>query len=905
LLRRVTGLCTVSCCLLVLALPACGERGEPVSAARSLLLAFSAEQPTEAPPAYKSLSAVGSGVACGATNCLAGYLHRLGCYDHLLVHRISFAGVVIDTDPVDLGSADGGFEIAAAANDYFVVRKPVGGGLYHTRVRASDGAVLDGTGVSITTASFDRFFVATTGASTLVAYGNTGTTTGFARFVRNGVPGPEISLPYGPEDVAPGPAQYLVGWKNNVVRIDEASGLLLDATPIHYTAYGSNPAKALFVGSTYLLFFFNDNRNNGLGYGQHSIRLAANGTVHPDDADDTFNQLSRANFLLDSVNVSLSSTRLVVRNGYGVVFFGSNGGLRIDPATGGRMPGASTTMADFYTLGESPVMGSAGGIARRGAQVAGVAWADTPFGVYIGSFATANFESSLSGRRNPFAASNGSDFLVVFNDQTNAIWATRINGTTGAYLDDPPLQVGSGSVAAVAGAGTGYAVVWTVPGATSNAVGRRIVRADGTMSPAVQLNVGTPSSVRAACNSDRCFLAFPQQSPCSLRGLRFSAQDGSPVDTSLYSLLTVTNCALADAFSVVADTTPAPDMRTFVIARQGVAARVRSATGVVIAPDIVLEAAGSTSMLGGSDGSQILQTWTAGAAQRAAVFDPASGSFLGGPTTLFSFTGSGVAPINAWSDGVSWFLSTVEDAAMDTIRLQRFTPALAPVDPAGPTGGAAVPRLDCNQGFSAASNRSGRSLLAYVQADTTVARGNVVKTQFLDNNGQPLTGGGGAGGGGGAAGSSGAGGGAGTGASAGRGGASGSGGAAGGGAGGSAAGASGTAGASAGASGVAGGAGAGGVAAGGASGSGTTGTAGNAAGGAMGGAAVAGTNGSGGSGTGGTLSPGGATGNPTPSGGCGCVVASRRDDSLAPLGSVSLLVALTLRRRRRRDRGGP
>ncbi len=76
----------------------------------------------------------------------------------------------------------------------------------------------------------------------------------------------------------------------------------------------------------------------------------------------------------------------------------------------------------------------------------------------------------------PAVASSGDDFLVAWT-RGSEIWATRIDAQSGQYLDDPPLVLGEGSRPVVASNGSDYLAVWYA----ASGAEWRTVGADGTL----------------------------------------------------------------------------------------------------------------------------------------------------------------------------------------------------------------------------------------------------------------------------------------------------------------------------------------------------------------------------------------------------------------------------------------
>src|SRR5262249_47632892 len=151
-------------------------------------------------------------------------------------------------------------------------------------------------------------------------------------------------------------------------------------------------------------------------------------------------------------------------------------GVRIDAATGERLAGTGSA-AEIRVVGVAAVdevgLFDGGGFIGNIYGGMGLGHQSAPFGFSVRE--TAPFLVASADRKVPLVASDGKNYLVLWQlDGADDVRATRIDGVTGKYLDDPPLVVGAGSLMAVASSGADYLVAWVT---VDLELQRRFVRA--------------------------------------------------------------------------------------------------------------------------------------------------------------------------------------------------------------------------------------------------------------------------------------------------------------------------------------------------------------------------------------------------------------------------------------------
>jgi hypothetical protein len=262
-------------------------------------------------------------------------------------------------------------------------------------------------------------------------------------------------------------------------------------------------------------------------------------------------------------------------------------------------------------------------------------------------------------------------------------------------------------------------------------------------------SLGAPSTFSAAQSSavtyglrlvgnGKYYLAawYRQTSTANLiEGIRLKP-DGTVVESTPVALGTGAAAASIGLhrpdFDLAADTAPEETKRTFVAAWTTPAGAsefrlFRSELGALINPTQTI-AVGRAPLLT-SDGTRVLVLGSSGLATR---IDPTDGTLLDAIRSLKGLaTAQGYAPFRTVYDGKSFVVATKQLGAY----VSRYSPALAPLDPALPHGTLVTDRLD-ESSFDLASNGQGRSLFVYSNADVARA-GFAVTARFIDDDGLP------------------------------------------------------------------------------------------------------------------------------------------------------------------------
>lgn len=690
-------------------------------------------------------------LGCGVMRCLA--VHKSSSTGgHLVATRISIAGSLMDEPRIVLGEDEEVVGVAGC-DDEFLVASTSGGTLRYRRIRGSDGRILSDDPTSRLPAEPPLQMVST-GASILILT-RSGDDVAAQVFDANLEPaGDPAVLPafsYLSSGAVPGDGQYLVASYGEAARIDEASGALLDSPPILFSRYNSGPynrARGVYKDGVYQLAW--------AGGAIFGARIdAATGT--PLDPDDTFNEVSGVK-LLRTVNANLTSyfdvdlisDNVVVTYGY------TNRDLeaiRVDVATGLAV---DATAADLGLL--APAIGdgyptfSVHGLGERAFLVNDATYLRTGIGYddnRVVRFADDRSVAKTSyPRYSPRIASNGSTYLAVFERASTAypsnpreIVATRVDPATGVYLDDPPLSLGVGEDVGVASDGTDYLVFYLEWREGVLHYHTRKVLADGTLRPE---HLGRLEDSGSFLDTELTWNGTYYGAHFRAMTARFDT-DGELVLPDDFVSGDRIGRLLGSGFSddraaLAADTTPPPDMRTFLYVGSGssvvsdvTAVRVRSLTGAMLGSTTV--APGHWSPVAASDGTRALVV------SQPRNTSEWSGRFVdfvtglpieGTEKSLPDLTGKSVR--RAFFDGTNFGITAMLGGDPLSVRLFRYTPELERV-PGDPAEGTLLTHFDGNlhdQGIGFA--QPGRGALAYGAYDLE-RLGFAVKLTFFNTDG--------------------------------------------------------------------------------------------------------------------------------------------------------------------------
>ncbi|HEY6561711.1 MAG TPA: hypothetical protein VI072_30790 [Polyangiaceae bacterium] len=708
-----------------------GARAE--NSAAALQVIASGELDVQRYPDLKPLEPRDAGtVVCGTLRCFAFYALN----GYLYAARLSKTGVA-DHRPTLVGYGNGVFTAAAHGDDFVVISGSVTG-RRATRMRGSDGVVVRDFSVNLPAA--DAYRLAGNGTSWLLVYSNGYTHRAVVKsldtFADIGTP---VLIPgFGAPRVIPGDGQYLLH-THQALRISGSTGAPLDGAWNAFTRYTDvswEPVGAYKNGVYQLAWTTGSGEVLGL-------RIRASDGVLLDAIDD-FNQTNGANVLISGQATSGMRFANVLPDSvlvsWQVLGTSEIRGVRVNVATGERINpdlifvlGAPWPTQVFFNADW--------GLAVSGTTVAPLIVGNAPvaFSYEAGKPAAVASYSRYA----PRVASNGTTFFIAWGEQApnfeGTSWrGTRINATTGAYLDDPPLVLGDGQYADVAARGTDYLVALT----TGDGISPRFVSSSGALGPALP-TIATGFATRPRLVWNGRYFLLTWNIGDAIRGVRLKA-DGTTLD----ALPLVIATATASSYDTVADTTPALAERTFLTlwGNAGRARRLRSESGVLIEPVTELAAA----PFGGvaTDGTRVVAAFTYSGQVRATFVDMNTGLAASNPGIELVRLPQSRSFTELWHDGKSYSIMTSELTAGSSTRryaLQRFDVNLAPLDSALPGGSTFIaPEHDASgEQHDVAADGQGHSLFAFVRWDGPRV-GAAVKAHLITNDGLASNGVGGA-----------------------------------------------------------------------------------------------------------------------------------------------------------------
>jgi hypothetical protein len=753
------------------------------SSSDALAVVVSAELDLEGYPALTpSGSVVAPKVACGPDQCLVAYTQGFFGTIHLLVTRVAANGMLLDSPRIDLGVIDKlNYAVTSNGAGEYAVAWTRQTGVMGARVRASDGKVLDTPAATIAAEGTDDVLVlASTGTSYLFAINRLQGPR--ARLWKGGLVTGDVALPKVPSTIVAGPLQYLLAWDGGAIRINESTGLAIGSA-FTFTKYTLGPTTGAFFAGNYLLVW--PNQSN-----LYALRIrASDGQVL--DPDDEFNALTGAHVISTQPpalpGIGPKNVKVLDSGGVAAVMWQNrlerNGpiwvyGARVDPATATRIDGQTATpefdVVQFSEdFGYDMAMGTGVGLFANRSVAAPLVVTASPYAVHAP--APTAYAWTSQDRRQPIAASNGTDFLVLWalNYQ---VMGSRVDGKTGQSLDDPPLLLGmsQGVIGlnheyGVAAVGNDYLVAFR-SGAN---VERRLVKADGTVGPLVTPALGAsqswPSDIKVVSNERYAAVSWDAVSNDDLHYLEGNRVD--PVTLAAAEPMAV-SLGFGHGFgyrggnyALLADTAPPPERRTFLTVFNGLtdisAVRYRSELGAVLDPTVIENGNAPGRLFGAGNGTDLVAWWMANATLRTAVIDATSGLAASGyPKQLFGLgmtvgwpeVGDEYFPEAIWFDGRSYLMAlrrTFSDAPDNVIprnpvTFKRYATDMTPLE-----GPSAVDAFDGftvlgkwnDQAMAAASDGHGRSLVVYAAGD--LARfGTAIKARFVDNDGTFLPDGG-------------------------------------------------------------------------------------------------------------------------------------------------------------------
>ncbi len=722
--------------------------------------------------------------------------------------RVDVSGNVLDPLPIVVGSAPygGGVALAGDGPDFLVAWTACAnaGGVCDVkavRVRLSDGALLQPLTIA-PGATARPLAIAHQGTRYFVGWSTATEIRG--SLVQDGavIAGGSTGRPYATVPAfsvshlvaAAAPSNFMLAWGHKGIRIAPADGAPLDPAPVAFagidTGFGASPVTSVaYDGANYYGVWTKDSRLLG------SRIRASDG--QPLDPDDTFNAISGSIVLADDASVGqmpkavFDGTWLLVSTAppNGVVST-----VRVAPATGKRSDAPGTPLS-YPPSGAVPLRYDMAVRNGRGFVVSddhGGA-----FSITNGVLSTVAASKVLAKKghpsSNPIVASNGSDYLVVWEDHRAGTFASgkpamdlygaRIRASDRAVLDPTGFLIGAGGISspALASDGTDYLVTYV---SGLNAVTARKIRSsDATVGAPVSIGTGQFTSV--ACDATNCLVGWTKhtidyQLDLALAAVRrLNTTSMTLIDASPKTLASSGTSGTFGPISVAVDSPADPTKRTFLLAwAQGDqlrASRVRATTGSAVdvaAGNIKLgKGPGSSTRLAvTSNGADFLVAWyenrtapqpSQGRGFYATRVDALNGTVLDGVQAGLTgvmvarvgiegtYVGGVTAPSLAYT-GLSYLLSwgaAVDPAGLTNIysvRGRRMTSSLSPLDPE--TGTVIVSTMRESAGYQArygpsiASRANLETLLAYCRYDEApTALGERVKARILVDDGIATT----------------------------------------------------------------------------------------------------------------------------------------------------------------------
>ncbi len=661
-----------------------------------------------------------------------------------LARRISASdGSLIDS-PILLGEQGVGGRSLLYAGGYYYMTWSASQMLYGARLHGATGQLLDGSptnpGVPLLSASNTRA-MASDGSTVLVASGG------------------------------------------KAVRVQLATGTVLDSSPI--TVTGLSAQGPVSWGDGVDVAF--DGTNYFVAWGGTTLkaaRITPQGTNL--DPPDEFNQLP-GGLVLCASGAAKTSPRLRF-DGTRRLLSWTQSGTRIsgvNTANGTLLDATGGACGLFLSSGTGLPYLYGSTLLLTSGNLGHIFDADTfaPAGIL-------QLTTAVNGQGEPVVATNGADFLVVWQDLRHStllgverdLYAARVRGSDGVVLDASPIAIstaaGAQENAAVASNGTDYLVVWESATSTARRIrGTRVRSSDGAVLDGAPSSDGmlvdqttgqTPTlrDVSVASDGVNYFVAYVQVSGSTnyVYGLRMNAagvviDSGSSNPSKLIGLFTSWSSSAANATPVVAaDAVSDPALRTFLVAwRQRASsngpwtvrtARVRAALGVLLdnSGKELTQASNSPSELAlASDGKDFLLAWSGvgpGSAPLHGVrIDAFAGTSLDGQAlpiatanalhTSPTVTFSGLRYYALWKHAGSPPLS---------VKATRLDPTGQVLDgPANYSGFTVADDTWVNR-VRAAANAQGRVLAVYDKFDTTL-HGWRVKGRFLEDTPEEIEGG--------------------------------------------------------------------------------------------------------------------------------------------------------------------
>ncbi|HET9929149.1 MAG TPA: hypothetical protein VFQ35_00615, partial [Polyangiaceae bacterium] len=564
------------------------------------------------PKTFNTSSPASVKFACGTSRCLGVHRMTLDSGAWVLATRVEAGGRVVDFPRIQVAQDAFPLRVLARKDEFLVITAPTETGdtgpLGYFLVRGSDGVVTPVTSQGLP--STRPVLGASTGESWVLVWREGSGARGQV-FDAQLVPrGPGAALEAATlgmmADPIPGPGQYLFGAYGNAIRLDEASGNPLDATPIVVSSLFQPPRMAgVYSDGVYQLAFGTQTIY------QTRVEAATGKVLEP---DDLFNQVLGPKLIATlparatgDVDVDLVAGKVVVSE---AMVSDRAGAVVVDPKTG-LAAGNNSIYAvlqnsplgdpthEKHVLGDSVFLLDTGNLLQIGSGTQPL----SP------SFPSAKLALGISGidRFGCRLAASKAGYLVVFArgssfaQQGSEIVATRIDPTTGAFLDDPPLVVGTGENPSVASDGQNYLVSWLSTADARTHAHYRLVKADGSMTQDNSSQIfDSVQSFAPSLTFDGLYYGVSWGSRAARIDASgtFVAPAQTPSDGVFYNTGLIPTAGDPSA-RVAADTNQPPDHRTFLLAGEtwvgasdsrniGIVG-IRSGTGAMISGGILAE----------------------------------------------------------------------------------------------------------------------------------------------------------------------------------------------------------------------------------------------------------------------------------------------------------------------------
>ena len=705
--------------------------------------------------------------ACGTQRCLGVHQASSATGSWAVATRVDAQGNVVDFPRIQLVENSLPLRVFARQDQFLVITQgsTAGGPLSYFLVRGADGAVTPLSPTALPQKG--PILGASTGNSwMLVTPEGSGARAQVydAQLVPRG-PGATIAAATMSmmADPIPGPEQYLFGAYGEVVRMDEASGNPIDATPIVVSSLAM-PAgmPGVYVDGVYQLAFGSQTIL------QSRVEAATGKVLNP---DDLFNQVMGptqvANFPargVGNLDVDLVAGKVVVTQ---AMVTDRVAAVVVDPKTG-LAAGNNGIYAvlqnsivgdpsqQLHPLNDAVFLVDTDKLLLRGSSAQPLS----------GGFSSTKLALGVTGidRFSSRVAASKTGYLVVFArgsavyQQGSEIVATRVDPKTGAFLDDPPILIGTGEHPSVGSDGENYLVSWLSTADARTHAHYRLVRGDGSMnqgSSAVIFDIVQTFSPSIAFDGVNYGVSWGSRAARIDPTGTFVSPNQPPADSTFYNTGLIPTSGRSSA-RVAVDTSQPPERRTFLLAGETFVGAsdsrdirimaLRAATGALVGGPIVAEKHRDPFAV--SDGTRVLVVSQEEASKSwyGLLVDPVTVAVIPNTRKLMVAEPTPLSPSMTVEallfDGKSYYLAVRErvapNSAVTNIHLRRFDAnldRLAEESGSGPiVNGQFVPGF-----YVDASNLSADQGLFVFQTQDLKRLGSAIKGVFFSADGSTPT----------------------------------------------------------------------------------------------------------------------------------------------------------------------